>query len=499
MTNSLCELIRPLELDVSDLRDVPISSITADSRTVAAGSLFVAIEGLTVDGHDFIDQAVANGAAAVVYQDPAFTDLIAPGVPRIQVADSRRAAAVLADRFWDHPSGELTLVVVTGTNGKTTIVHLLEAIFQAAGHQTGMIGTLGCRVGSKAIASSRTTPDAIELQALLATMRDQGVSHVAMELSSHAIDLDRAWGCRFAGAIFTNLTPEHLDWHGDVDTYRKTKTRLFTDYAALARRDGREMVAAINFDDETGRLIASEAQCRVLGYGLSPDAHVRPEALNRTAWGSTFELVTPDYTVSVKLQLVGPYNVANALGAAACAYGLGIDKEAIVAGLAALDDVPGRLEKVDHGQKFAVLVDYAHTSDALANVLRAARELSSRRLICVFGCGGDRDRTKRPVMGSVATELADLTIITSDNPRAENPLDIIAEIKQGVVGDNYEVEPDREQAIRRALGQAQPGDIVLLCGKGHEDYQEFENGRRIHFDDREIAGKIIDELASGSA
>lgn len=498
MTKSLRELIEPLEIGVSDLRDVPISGITADSRTVADGSLFVAIEGLAVDGHRFIAQAIERGAVAVVFQRPEYAHLIPASIPCIQVADSRGAAAVLADRFWDHPSGDMTLIAVTGTNGKTTTVHLLESIFQAAGYQTGMIGTLGRRVGSETVASSRTTPDAIELQALLATMRAQGVTHVAMELSSHAIDLDRAWGCSFAAAVFTNLTPEHLDWHGDLETYRKSKTRLFTDYALLARRGGREMVAAINFDDEAGRQIASEALCPVLGYGLASDAQVRPERLDRSAWGSTFDLVTPEYSVPVKLQLVGPYNVANALAAAACAYGLQIPKEAIAAGLAALEDVPGRLEKVDHGQKYAVLVDYAHTGDALANVLKAARELNPNRLICVFGCGGDRDRTKRPVMGRVATELADLAIITSDNPRSENPLDIIEEIKQGVVGDNFEVEVDREQAIRRALQHAQPGDIVLLCGKGHEDYQEFENGRRIHFDDREIAGQIIDELAGGS-
>ena len=498
MTKSLRQLIEPLEIGVSEIRDVPISGISADSRHVADGSLFVAIEGLTLDGHQFIPRAIENGAVAVVFQRPEYAHLIPASIPCVQVADSRHAAAVLADRFWDHPSGDLTLVAVTGTNGKTTVVHLLESISQAAGHQTGMIGTLGRRVGSDTVAASRTTPDAIELQALLAKMRDQGITHVAMELSSHAIDLDRAWGCSFAGAIFTNLSPEHLDWHGDLETYRKSKTRLFTDYAMLARRDG-GMVAAINFDDEAGRQIASEAQCRVLGYGLSAKAQVRAERVERTAWGSSFALVTPDYTIPVKLQLVGPYNIANALAAAACAYGLGIDKEAIAAGLAALDDVPGRLEKVDHGQKFAVLVDYAHTGDALANVLKAARELNPSRLICVFGCGGDRDRSKRPVMGKVATELADLAIITSDNPRSEDPLEIIAEIKQGMAGNNYEVEPDREKAIRRALEQARPGDIVILCGKGHEDYQEFENGRRTHFDDREVAGKIIDELASRSA
>lgn len=493
MIKSLLQLVAPLEVGLSDLRDVPISGLSADSRAVTAGSLFVAIEGTVSDGHQYIGKAIENGAVAVVFQEPEFAPLIPASIPCVQVGDSRHAAALLADRFWDHPSGSMTVVAVTGTNGKTTTVHLLESIFGAAGHRTGMIGTLGRRVDGETVAASRTTPDALELQALLAQMLAQGLTHVAMELSSHAIDLDRAWGCSFASAVFTNLSAEHLDWHGDMETYRKSKTRLFTDYALLARAD-REMIGAINLDDEAGRLIAAEAKCPVIGYGSTPQVPVRAERVERSAFGSSFDLVTPEYTVPVRLQLVGPYNVANALAAAACAYGLGIDREAIAAGLAQLDCVPGRLEKVDRGQDFAVLVDYAHTPDALENVLRAARESQPARLICLFGCGGDRDRTKRPVMGRVATELADLTVITSDNPRSEDPLDIIAEIKQGATAGRYVIEPDRERAIRVALEQARTGDIVLLCGKGHEDYQEFENGRRLHFDDREIAGQILDEM-----
>jgi UDP-N-acetylmuramoyl-L-alanyl-D-glutamate--2,6-diaminopimelate ligase len=489
---NLLQLIAPLEIGPSDVKDVPISGISADSRAVTAGSLFVAIEGTVSDGHQYIAKAIENGAVAIVFQRPEFAHLIPANIPCVQVADSRHAAAVLADRFWDHPSGSMTLVAVTGTNGKTTTVHLLESIFGAAGHKTGMIGTLGRRVGDATVAASRTTPDAIELQALLAEMLAQGISHVAMELSSHAIDLDRAWGCSFASAVFTNLTVDHLDWHGDMETYRQSKTRLFTDYAMLARPD-REMVGAINLDDEAGRLIAAEAKCPVIGYGSYPGAQVRAERVEPSAFGTSFDLVTPDYTVPVRLQLVGPFNVANALAAAACAYGLGIDREAIAAGLGQLECVPGRLEKVDRGQDIAVLVDYAHTPDALENVLRAARDSQPARLICVFGCGGDRDRTKRPVMGKIATKLVDLTVITSDNPRSEDPLNIIAEIKQGAAEGRYVVEADRERAIRAALEQARMGDIVLICGKGHEDYQEFENGRRIHFDDREIAGKILEE------
>lgn len=496
MIKSLRDLLSPLVAEPDDVPTTPIRSLTADSREITPGALFVAIPGTVFDGHDYIQSAIERGAAAVVYQKAECRATIPASVAAIQVPDSRRAAAILANNFWDHPSRALTLVAVTGTNGKTTTVHLLEMIFQAAGRKTGMIGTLGRRVGNDTVAASRTTPDAIELQSLLATMRDQGITHVSMELSSHAIDLDRAWGCSFAGAVFTNLSPEHLDWHGDLETYRQSKQRLFTDYALLARPE-HEMVGAINLDDEAGRLIAEAAQCQVIGFGLSERAQVRAEQVNGTAFGSEFQLVTPDWQGPVRLQLVGHYNVMNALAAAACAYSLGIGQKAIVAGLEALQTVPGRLEKVDRGQAFGVLVDYSHTGDALENVLRAARELHPKRLICVFGCGGDRDKTKRPIMGRIATQMADLAIITSDNPRSEDPLAIIAEVKRGVVGDNYQVEPDRAQAIRQALEQATPGDIVLLCGKGHEDYQEFEDGRRIHFDDREVAAAILDELRAG--
>lgn len=469
---------------------VVIEDVTSDSRTAGPGACFVAIPGTVTDGHRFIPQAVAAGAVAVVYENEEFRVLIPEGVAAVRVPNARRAAALIADRFWDHPSGSLTVVPVTGTNGKTSTVHLLESIFTHAGYPTGMIGTLGRRIAGVTEPASRTTPDAVELQSLLARMRKTGVTHVAMELSSHAIDLDRAWGCSFAGAIFTNLTPEHLDWHGDLATYQASKTRLFTDYADLARPE-REMVGAINVDDPAGSQMAAVARCRVVTYGVTTEASVRAEELVAAATGSRFDLVTPDYRVSVKLKLVGRFNVYNALAAAACAYGLQVPREAIVAGLEALRNVPGRVQRVECGQPFGVLVDYAHSPDALENVLRTARELAPQRLICVFGCGGDRDRTKRPVMGRIATEMADLAIVTSDNPRSEDPLAIIADITAGAVGERYEVEPDRATAIAWAIERAAPGDLVVICGKGHEDYQEFANGVRIHFDDREVAAQAL--------
>jgi UDP-N-acetylmuramoyl-L-alanyl-D-glutamate--2,6-diaminopimelate ligase len=478
--------------------ETPVRGITSDSRQVEAGSLFVALQGTVADGHDYIPQAVQQGAAAVVYHCPAAATSLPPQMPGVLVAEGRRAAAVIADRYWDHPSGALCLVAVTGTNGKTTTIHLLEAIFHAAGQTTGMIGTLGWRAGDETIAASRTTPEAMQLQALLARMRDQGISQVSMELSSHAIDLDRAWGCSFAGAVFTNLSRDHLDWHGDLTSYRQSKSRLFTDYVDFVA-PGKEMMGAFNFDSPEGRQIASEARCRVTGFGTHPAAQVRAKNLQVTARGSCFDLVWPGGRQAVTLPLVGPFNVSNALGAATCALNLGVDAGAIAAGLGAIDGVPGRLESVSRGQPFAVLVDYAHTDDALTNVLQAARALQPRQLICVFGCGGDRDRTKRPLMGRQATTLADLTIITSDNPRSEDPAAIVAEIITGVQGGAYQVELDRRQGIELALAQAGPGDVVLICGKGHEDYQEFADGQRIHFDDREVAARWLQEQGYGGA
>jgi UDP-N-acetylmuramoyl-L-alanyl-D-glutamate--2,6-diaminopimelate ligase len=486
-------LLAPLVDSVSHLPDLVIHDLTCDSRTVTPGSCFIAISGTAADGHEFIPQAVAAGAVAVVYENEAYAHLIPATVAAVRVPGARRAAAVLADRFWDHPSGALTVVPVTGTNGKTSTVHLLEAIFQAAGFATGMIGTLGRRLAGDTVPAGRTTPDAIELQSLLARMRDAGVTHVSMELSSHALDLDRAWGCSFAGAVFTNLTPEHLDWHGDLATYQASKARLFTEYADLARPE-HELVGAINTDDPAGQEMAAAARCRVVTFGLRREAMVRAEELVASARGSHFALVTPEYRTPVALRLVGRFNVYNALAAAAGAYGLGVAREAIVAGLEALDNVPGRVQSVDRGQPFGVLVDYAHTGDALANVLRAARDLSPRRLICVFGCGGDRDRSKRPEMGRLATELAEVAIITSDNPRSEDPLAIIGEIQRGATAGCYQVEPDRAAAIRLAMQLAEAGDLVAICGKGHENYQEFAGGRRVHFDDREVAAEALAEL-----
>jgi len=473
--------------------DVPILGMTADSRQVRTGYLFVAIPGFVHDGHDFIAEAITNGAVAVVYQDPSYENAITNEVAALRVPDTRLALAIIADRFYDHPSGDLTLVAVTGTNGKTTTVGIVDAIFRAAGYRTGTIGTLGATVFDQHLPGDRTTPDAVGLQSLLAEMVGAGVTHVAMEVTSHGLDLHRVYQTSFAAAIFGNLSQDHLDWHETMEAYFASKTVLFTDYVDFSP----EMVAAINLDDPWGRRLAELARCRVTGYAIDAAAEVRACGVRLSPTGSSFTLELPDESLAVRTSLIGRFNLYNALGAATCCYALGIGASDLVAGLQQAQPAAGRLERVDLGQPFTVIVDYAHTPEALANVLEAARGLQPRRLICVFGCGGDRDRSKRPKMGAIATELADLTIITSDNPRSEDPDAIIAEIVTGAAGSSFRVEADRRAAIAEAVAEAAEGDLVLIAGKGHETYQEGPNGR-IDFDDRLVAAELLREHGYGT-
>ena len=465
-----------------------IHAITTDSRRVTPGSLFVAISGYQTDGHRFIADACANGAAAVVYQDEAAT--IPSGVTAIRVADSRRAAAIIADRFYDHPSGKLTIAAITGTSGKTTTTLLVDSIFRAAGYKTGVIGTLGGRIGDRDLPGDRTTPDSIELQELFAQMLAEGVTHVAMEVSSHALYLDRTWMTAFDAAVFTNLSQDHLDFHADLDEYLDAKLVLFTEYADLARPE-KALVGAVNVDDPASKKILASARCECLTFGLSPDAQVRAEDVTPHPSGLSFRLTRGTQAAEVALQLSGAFNAHNALAAATCAYGLGLATETIVRGLEGLAAVPGRFERVDAGQDFTVVVDYAHKPDALEKVIRAARALEPRRVICIIGCGGDRDRDKRPKMGRIATRDADFTIFTADNSRSEEPEAILAQIVTGAEpGAEYVVEPDRRAAIFAGIAMCQPGDILLICGKGHEPYQIFKD-RTIHFDDREVAREAL--------
>ena len=475
-------------------RDIFVRGVVHDSRRCRPGDLFVAIPGTRLDGHRFIPDAVAAGAVAVVAQ--AGHDVPSVEVPVVVVRDSRRALAELAAAFWGWPSRELRVVGVTGTNGKTTTSMLIASIAQTAGLRAAALGTLGLQRDGQIVATQHTTLEAPDLQRILAELVADGFDLVAMEVSSHGLALDRTWQTYFDVGVLTNITHDHLDFHASFEDYAAAKARLFLDYPELSA-PYKTMRGAVNLDDDAARGIARRARCEVVGFGISSDeAAVRAEEIDIGRRETRFSLVMPAGRFEVTIQLVGSFNVENALAAAAAAVAMGIEPEAIVQGLAAARPAPGRMERVEAGQPFLVLVDYAHTPDALAKILREARRLTEGRLICVFGCGGDRDPAKRPVMGRIATQAADWTVITSDNPRSEDPMAIIDQIVAGAVGENYEVVPDRRQAIRRAISLAGANDTVVIAGKGHETYQILAD-RTIHFDDREEAQAAIEALSRG--
>jgi len=475
----------------------PITGVTTDSRQVEPGNLFVAVEGYTADGHEFIAEAIQRGALAIVFEKENYAEVIPDGISAVRVADSRRAAAEIAAQYWDYPSNDLVLVGITGTNGKTTTAFLVDSIFRTAGVSTGLLSTPARFVCGQKLAADLTTPSSAELQKLLAQMREAGATHVTMEVSSHGLAQQRVWMCKFDAVIFTNLTQDHLDFHADLDDYFAAKLRLFTDYVALADPN-KSMVAAINVDDAFGERIIRQTLARTVTYGLDETAQVSASRTRVGISGIDFMLALPDHEpTAVKLNLMGSFNLYNALAAAACGWGLGVEPKTIVNGLEQLEGVPGRFERIDEGQDFTVIVDYAHTPNALENVLQAARKLAPARLLCVFGCGGDRDRGKRPQMGRIATSLCDYTVITSDNPRSEDPLAIIDQIGAGTVGDNYLIEPDRRRAIFMSVQRCQPGDILVIAGKGHETCQ-IVGDQRVPFDDREVAREAIIQV-SGEA
>jgi UDP-N-acetylmuramoyl-L-alanyl-D-glutamate--2,6-diaminopimelate ligase len=472
--------------------DRPLRAVCTDSRTAQPGSLFVAIRGMRTDGHLFIGEAVRAGAVAVAYERPTAAASLPPRIARVHAPDTRRFAALAAAVFYGRPSDSLCLVGVTGTNGKTTVTHLLYAIFRAAGHEAGILGTLGHRLGSEVAPGERTTPDSVDLQDLLRRMVDAGVTHAAMEVSSHGLALRRPLGCSFDAAVLTNVTQDHLDFHPSAEDYLQAKMLLFTEYADAAR-PRKELQGIINADDPSAERVRQVARCRLTSYGVEQPAEVRAEAVQTGREGLQFDLVGRFGRRPLRLRLCGSFNVYNALAAAASGVALGYEVDLVAEALSAAPPVPGRFEYVDEGQPFAVVVDYAHTPDGLANVLRAAREIATGRVICVFGCGGDRDKSKRPLMGAVAGGLADLAIVTSDNPRSEDPEAIIADIVPGLNGAAHVVEADREQAIRRGLELCRPGDVLLIAGKGHETCQIFRD-RTIEFDDRAVAARILREL-----
>ena len=445
--------------------EVEISGLAYSSQSVTPGALFFCVPGFRSDGHDFAPDAVERGAAALVTERR--LDL---GVPELVVDDVRAAMGPAAARFYGDPTTQLEVVGITGTNGKTTTAYLVRHLLEAGGRQTGLLGTVMRVVGGVEEEVERTTPEAIDLQETFRRMRDGGDRAAAMEVSSHALELGRVAGIRFACRVFTNLTQDHLDFHETMDAYFAAKRRLFDDAG----------LSVVNVDDEYGRRIAAEVDA--VTFGIENDADYRARDIDFDVMGSRFTLETPDGELRIQSPLTGLFNVENMLGAIAAVRSLGLEQVS----LEGFGRVPGRFEPVDEGQDFGVLVDYAHTPDSLENVLRAARDVTRGRLHVVFGAGGDRDRGKRPLMGDAARRLADRVLVTSDNPRGEQPEAIIDEVMEGA-GPGAEREVDRRRAIARVIEEAEPGDVVVIAGKGHEQGQEFENGRKEPFDDCSVA------------
>ena len=465
--------------------EVAVTDVTHDSRRVTPGSLFVAIRGLATDGNAFVEAARKKGAPAVVSEAEA-----QPGGPWLRVKDAREALALLSAAVLGHPAERLQLVGVTGTNGKTTTTYLIDAILLAAGRPGGLLGTVHYRIGNRLVEAVRTTPESSDLQHLFREMADAGCHYAVLEVSSHSLVLKRVHGCAFRVAVFTNLTRDHLDFHGDMESYFAAKRVLFD---TLLREDG---YAVVNLDDPHGAELARTARGRVLTYAIDHEADLRAEAVELGLRGTRFRARTPAGTLDVRTPLFGRFNVQNVLAALGAGLALGVSPEEALRGIASLPGVPGRLERVDAGQDFAVVVDYAHTDDALKNLLETLRELGPRRLITVFGCGGDRDNTKRPLMGTVASRLSDLVIVTSDNPRSEPPEAILEQVRRGIPKNREaqtEVIVDRREAIARALEVAGPDDVVAIAGKGHETYQVLRD-RTVPFDDRQVARDLLGRL-----
>jgi len=485
--------------------EAQISSVVYDSRQATAGSLFVAIHGEKTDGNRFIAAAIDRGATAIVSQMPrpapnghpqnaeTSAEPLPPSVAWLQVSDARKALAIIAANFYGHPADQLHLVGITGTNGKTTTSFLLDSIIRAAGLRSGLFGTIEYRTPLETYPAKTTTPESLDLQRFFSEIVRADGTHAVLESSSHALALDRLWGCRFAATIFTNLTRDHLDFHRTMENYFAAKRRLFEDTGA-----GPALCGIVNIDDPYGQQLRNIAE-QTITYGLTLGAQVTAKKFALALRGLDFIAETPAGKIEVRSPLVGRNNVYNLLAAIAASIALDLRREAIESGIAALAAVPGRFERIDLGQPFMVIVDYAHTDDALQKLLETARELHpAGRIITLFGCGGERDRSKRPLMGTAAGRLSDVVVLSSDNPRSEDPLKIINDALVGLQRTSAKVlvEPDRERALELALEQARPGDMVLLAGKGHETTQVLKD-RTIAFDDREMARRILRERGYG--
>ncbi|OGD26833.1 MAG: UDP-N-acetylmuramoyl-L-alanyl-D-glutamate--2,6-diaminopimelate ligase [Candidatus Aminicenantes bacterium RBG_19FT_COMBO_59_29] len=483
--------LRELFQDISGIHfngngSTDILGVAYSSKQVRPGFLFAAIRGGTRDGFEFIEEALRNGAAAVLSDRPRSQSWKSPWV---QATDVRAALALASANFYGQPSMRMNVVGITGTKGKTTLTYLLESIFLKAGYQPGVIGTISYRWPNTAQPAPRTTPEAPDLQRMLSEMLAQGVTHCLIEVSSHALDLKRVWGVHFDIAVFTNLSAEHLDYHSSIEDYFEAKKRLFF-------LNAKKRTAVVNLDDPWGKRLISELPLTTVSFGIEPAAIVRAEQYRFSETGIKAEVDYPGGQVKICSALMGKHNLYNILGAVATGLALNIPAPTIKDGVSALKNIPGRLERIESALGFQVFVDYAHTDQAMRSLLEAIRDLKPQRILLVFGAGGDRDKSKRPRMGEVAAALSDLSFITSDNPRSEDPLAIIAEIEKGFSGKgakNYRVIPDRKEAISQALAMARKGDYVLVAGKGHEDYQIFKD-RTIHFDDAEVVRSMLRTL-----
>ncbi|HXW16069.1 MAG TPA: UDP-N-acetylmuramoyl-L-alanyl-D-glutamate--2,6-diaminopimelate ligase [Terriglobia bacterium] len=469
---------------------VEISSLAYNSRDVRPGTLFFAIQGEKADGHAYIAQALERGAVAVVSERPAPLELASHW---IQVVAIRHALADAARILLNHPERHLQIIGITGTNGKTTTTYLVESILAAAGILSGVFGTIEYRMGVKTKVATNTTPESLDLLTYFAELVKAGGQAAVMEVSSHSLAQERVWGFHFAVAVFTNLTQDHLDYHQDFEHYFQAKRRLFAGLGAPPPD-----WAVINNDDPWGRRLLELPYPHHLTYGLDGKAQVTPMHVASSATGTEAVIATPAGRLQIVSPMLGRANLANILAAIATGVAMGIASTKIEEGIANLQAVPGRFERIDEGQPFLVVVDYAHTDDALKNVLKTAREITRNRLIVLFGCGGERDRTKRPRMGEAAGSLADFVVLTSDNPRSEDPLLIMADALVGLqrTGTPYLAEVDRGTAIRKALEEAREGDVVVLAGKGHETYQVLKEGK-VDFDDRDVARKVLAEMGYG--
>ena len=489
--------LRALTEGFEDMRlegkgEVEIAGISYDSRQVRPGDLFVAIEGFRTDGHLYLEEAGEKGAVAVVVERGRdIPSGLAEEAEVVRTSDTRKALALLSDRFRGHPSGRLRLVGVTGTNGKTTTTHLVEAAMDRVGITSGLVGTVVYRIAGKELPVERTTPESADLQELLASMADAGCEVASMEVSSHALALERVTGCEFTVGVFTNLSQDHLDFHADMEDYFQAKTRLFLppEQGGLGAES-----AGINVDDPYGRRLVDMVPGRVLTYGREKGVDLQGELLQAGLKRSRVAVTYEGRRMEGETTLTGSFNLYNIIAAMSASLLLEVDAEEALAGILSYPGVPGRFEAVDEGQDFAVLVDYAHTPDSLRRVLEAARGTAPGRVLALFGCGGDRDKGKRPMMGEIGVSLSDLAFITSDNPRSEDPLEIIGMIEEGArsasIGADYEIIPDRREAIGAAIAEAKAGDVVVIAGKGHERGQIFSD-RVLPFDDREEARSAL--------